>query len=517
MKKLIPPPIKNPRLTSDSLQNHHKDIIHKDISCKTCALICLILFAFLLTLNVLLPLVGDDYLLLKNSNGIASLIYSYKSWNARIYELLYGAFIVRLNPYLFDFINAILGVIFILGLHILLFWDFRRKFNVQDIFLLITMLFLLCTTIAFEAVFLWGDGSVNYLWGGVGVVLIMIHIKIFLLQRFGKKLAFFKNLKSKIAIFLLLILSLTSAMSNETLCVFMILAYTTLFIALKIHKIKSPIYYKISFALIILGLLYLITAPGTNARIATEIARYDYMSLGEIWALSLGEKMARIFVMLSHFATKTPMIALIIIFSCAFFRIYTAKILYKKVVIFTLSLCLFCTLLVQMPLLGIFTLFFMQLYIYRTNPNSINLIILVSLCAWILMGLSYLQFAKNLPLRARSIDLVMLICICLLYLKTYIFSKKFMLVLGGAMIAFFAYTIYQYADLRIKWNALCKYVESQKSLYGENAQIVYELEKFKIDYFMIGSFFKPNNDRYNKKLDYFGFDYVFGVKSMKFE
>ena len=133
------------------------------------------------------------------------------------------------------------------------------------------------------------------------------------------------------------------------------------------------------------------------------------------------------------------------------------------------------------------------------------------------MGLSYLQFAKNLPLRARSIDLIMLICICLLYLKTYIFSKKFMLVLGGAMIAFFAYTIYQYADLRIKWNALCKYVESQKSLYGENAQIVYELEKFKIDYFMIGSFFKPNNDRYNKKLDYFGFDYVFGVKSMKFE
>lgn len=95
---------------------------------------------------------------------------------------------MRLNPYIFDFFNAILGTIFVLGLFASLFWDFKRRFHAQDAF-------LLCTISAFESVFLWGDGSANYLWGGVGAILIMLHIKIFLLrflgQEFSKKLIFF--------------------------------------------------------------------------------------------------------------------------------------------------------------------------------------------------------------------------------------------------------------------------------------------------------------------------------------
>ncbi|MGX3010821.1 hypothetical protein ACWIUD_04560 [Helicobacter sp. 23-1044] len=125
-----------------------------------------------------------------------------------------------------------------------------------------------------------------------------------------------------------------------------------------------------------------------------------------------------------------------------------------------------------------------------------------------------MQFAKNLPLRARSADLILLICICALSLKTYIFSKKIMVILCGAMIVFFAYTIYQYADLRVKWNALVEFVEAQKKIYGENAEIVYSAEKFKIDYFMIGTFFKPNYQQ--KELEYFDYKYVFGVKSVEF-
>ena len=101
----IPPP----HNTSQNLTNPHT------FSTKTTIFICLAVFAFLLALNLALPLVGDDYLLLKNSNGFQSLIHSYFSWNARLYELLYGAFIVRLSPYIFDFFNAILGTIFVLG------------------------------------------------------------------------------------------------------------------------------------------------------------------------------------------------------------------------------------------------------------------------------------------------------------------------------------------------------------------------------------------------------------------
>lgn len=133
------------------------------------------------------------------------------------------------------------------------------------------------------------------------------------------------------------------------------------------------------------------------------------------------------------------------------------------------------------------------------------------------MGLTYLQFAKKLPLRARSADLVLLICICLMWLKTYIFPKKVMMILCVLMLSFFAYTLYQYADLRYKWNALSEYIQSQKNLYGENAEIQYSAEKFKIDYFMINTFFKPNDPRRQKELEYFGYEYVFGVKSVDFK
>lgn len=470
-------------------------------------------------LNLALPLVGDDYLLLKNSNGFQSLVRSYFSWNARLYELLYCAFIVRLNPYIFDFFNAILGTIFVLGLFALLFWDFKRRFHAQDAFLLCVMIFLLCTISAFESVFLWGDGSANYLWGGVGAILIMLHIKIFLLrflvQEFSKKLIFF--VESKCTIITILFLSLTSAMSNEVLCVFAIFAYTVLFCGCKMQKITLPLYYKISFLLVILGLLYLLSAPGTGVRIATEIARYDYISLGDFLALDLGDKVARIATTLSNFAEKTPILALVIIFACAFFKIYNAKILYKNITLFALSFCLFCVVLVEIPLLGIATLLCMQIYIYRANPHDkVNLAILVAFCVWIMMGLAYLQFAKNLPLRARSADLILLICICLIWLKTYIFSQKIMAILCALMLGFFAYTLYQYGDLRIKWNALNAHIEAEKKLHGENAQIVYSAEKFKIDYFMISSFFRPNDARRDKELDYFGYEYIFGVKSVEF-
>lgn len=307
-------------------------------------------------------------------------------------------------------------------------------------------------------------------------------------------------------------------MSNEVLCVFAIFAYTVLLCGCKMRKITLPIYYKISFLLVILGLLYLLSAPGTGVRIATEIARYDYISLGYFLALDLGDKVARITSVLSNFAEKTPILALAIIFACAFFKIYNAKILYKNLTLFALSFCLFCVVLVEIPLLGIATLLCMQIYIYRANPHDkANLVILVAFCVWIMMGLAYLQFAKNLPLRARSADLILLICICLMWLKTYIFSQKIMAILCALMLGFFAYTLYQYGDLRIKWNALNAHIEAEKKLHGKDAQIVYSTEKFKIDYFMISAFFKTNDARRDKELDYFGYEYIFGVKSVEFQ
>lgn len=128
----------------------------------------ILIFAFLCLLNIFLPLEGDDYILLKESNGLQSIINSYYNWNARLYEMLYSGYIVRLNPYIFDIINAIIGASFIIGLFYLLCSHLPRFKSLSDMFILSLMLFLLCTSTAFQAIFLWGDGSVNYLWGGGG-------------------------------------------------------------------------------------------------------------------------------------------------------------------------------------------------------------------------------------------------------------------------------------------------------------------------------------------------------------
>lgn len=46
-------------------------------------------------------------------------------------------------------------------------------------------------------------------------------------------------------------------------------------------------------------------------------------------------------------------------------------------------------------------------------------------CMWIALAFTQLQFAKKLPLRARSVDLILLICICLLYSKLTISLKNY--------------------------------------------------------------------------------------------
>lgn len=462
----------------------------------------IIIFAFLLLLNVLLPLVGDDYLYLNNSVGLANLT-QYSIWNPRIYDILYLGFIVRLNPYIFDILNAILGTMFIVGLYVLLFWDFKRKFCLNDAIYLFLMLFLLCVACNFEGVFLWGAGSANYLWGGAGFILVTLHIKAFMLN-VNRHI-----LHKKSIIVLFLILNLLSAMSHEVLAVFMTISYIVLFVVFR-KQYQFPLYYKISFLLCIVGLLYLLSATGSNVRAIAERERYDYLSLGEILALSFGDKLRRIYLVLSNFASKTPIILPTLLFIGYFFRIYKTPILYKKITLFSLSFVLFIVILWQIPLFGIIILVAMSVVSYYLNKDKLVILLLM----WVFMGFTQIQFGKNFPLRARSIDLFLLISIIMLILQTYHIRNIIKVILSLVMVAFFSYTIYAYVDLRIKWNALVSHIESQKALYGDKAEIVYSANKFRIEYFMIGPFFKINA---NKDLDYFGLDYVFGVKSIEFK
>lgn len=483
----------------------------------------LLVFAFLELLNILLPMQGDDYVLLNQSNGLQSIIRSYYTWNPRIYELLYNGYLIRLNSSVFDLFNSCIGTAFIISLFYLLF-SYTPKLNkLNDMFLLSMLLFLLCSATAFEAVFLWGDGSVNYLWGGAEAVFILIAFKNYNIKANDSILSNVNtsNLdssiykKSKTFNITMCLFALTAAMSNEVIAVFLMFSYIAFITYLKIKSFKIPKVFIVSFVFALAGLLYLLLSPGAIVRANFEATKYNYLGFGELLDLGFSGICERIFLILSSFVSQTPEILLVPLFVLIFFRIYTNRIPYKMIAICGLSVCIFCVVLFKIPLLGILILLCMQAYVTYKNKNGFNITILVLFCIWILMGLSYIQIGKNFPLRGRSIDLILLISICMLYLKIYIFKiKKIILIAGLCLImVFFTYTTIQYIKLRINWDNLVSYVDEQKKLNGKNIDIIYPKDKFNNNYFMISTFFKPDK----QDIGYFDLSYVFGVKSFKFK
>lgn len=140
--------------------------------------IMLIIFAFLLLINVLLPRQSDDFNHYYGAlEGLKSAKSSYLHWNARIGELINVAFLAGVNPYLFDLLNAGVGVIFLFSFFWLIFCRFPRGFG--DFATMSLVLFIIMFSCAFGSVFAWGAGSLNYLWGLCFILLFLLPWRVF--------------------------------------------------------------------------------------------------------------------------------------------------------------------------------------------------------------------------------------------------------------------------------------------------------------------------------------------------
>lgn len=140
--------------------------------------ISLIIFAFLLLVNILLPRQSDDFNHYYSAlEGLKSAKNSYLHWNARIGELINNAFLAGINPYLFDLLNAGVGVIFLLSFFVLIFCHLPRGFG--DFATMAMILFIIMFSCAFGSVFAWGAGSLNYLWGLCFILLFLLPWRIY--------------------------------------------------------------------------------------------------------------------------------------------------------------------------------------------------------------------------------------------------------------------------------------------------------------------------------------------------
>ena len=122
-----------------------------------------LIFLYLFALNIFLPPQADDiHASIKAKDGFQAAINSYMSWNARIGELVFVSFIGGWSDITFDFVNALLGSIFI---WVFFYFIFVRFPNNKDTVCILLICFLLLYFAPFFADFLCFAGILNYMLG----------------------------------------------------------------------------------------------------------------------------------------------------------------------------------------------------------------------------------------------------------------------------------------------------------------------------------------------------------------
>ncbi len=136
------------------------------------------IFSFLLVINILLPMQSDDFgAYFSAQKGFESIKHSYLHWNARIGELLFKGFVGAFNPYVFDFINALIGSVFIIAFFVLVFA--RLPKSAKDSVAIALVMFLLMFVAPFGADFIWIAGSLNYMWGLLLIIIFLLPYRFF--------------------------------------------------------------------------------------------------------------------------------------------------------------------------------------------------------------------------------------------------------------------------------------------------------------------------------------------------
>lgn len=476
------------------------------------------IFGLFFMLNLLTPLQGDDWGLRAISEGFSSIKLSYLYSNARFFELIYRGYIHLINPFVFDFINALFATVFIILSYVLIFGSFAK--SGKGFFLILIFIFLLMIAIPFEDMFLWESGSVNYLWSFSCILLCLIPYRFFYTNHFKITNANLAKLDSAIFIAIFGILNLIAGSSNEIGALLALIAHFAMIVFAFIKKIKLPKWYVIGLVCFALGFLNLYFSPGQNNRALIEAQKYDIVSLSEILSMGFIGLIKRIYFTFNTFALKTPLILPLTLFCLMFFRIYS-QISPKSVFLFIIYFIGFIFIMFIFPSLGLIALLFMQIIIYKKDKSPLNFTLLLCFCIWLFSSLMFIEFSKNLPNRVRIFDLVLLVGIITSYVNIFLnkiefrsYYKKVLMVGGGStIICFFIFTIYQYLDLRLKWNALIKYAENQKALQGSDIDLVYDRSKFEINYFMMSGWWKFNNRDEEKRNN--SYAEALGVKSFE--
>ena len=433
------------------------------------------IFAFLLSLNILLPSISDDFdAYLAAQNGFESAKWFYLHWNARIGELLHKGLIGSFNPFIFDILNASVGTSFIFTFFMLVFGRIPKY--KEDIANIIAMLILILFATAFGSVFLWGSGSLNYLWGISFIVLFLLPYRFYIEKIFNNG----GGVDSKLSLFLGYIspFGFIAGMASEQIGVITIISLICISIYLKFFKrVSLPLWYYLGIGFFIAGFLCLYLSPGHHARASTDAFKTSFLSITELIELSFLDKLKRIARTLINFKSTAFLIfnITLITLTALYYR-YSNKLISGILYIFALAILLILN---NNIAITMYPIAFILLYML-IKKDRFYIVILFIYTIFVLTALCTIQ-APFLPSRARFGDSMILIGAILLMLNhTVKDHNKFILISSIIFIIYGGYVTNTYIQFRLNWNAMIHSIEQQKQ--SGNLDVVVDGSIFRSNY-----------------------------------
>lgn len=426
-------------------------------------LLFIAIFVFLFCLNFFLPPQADDlYAAQEAKNGIQSSIKSYMTWNARIGEMLFVGFIGGINDSLFNVLNAFIGTIFIFVFFIFIFARLPKcDKNINDFVAIIFILFLLLYFAPFGADFLWGSGSLNYMWGILLIMLILLPYRLFYQNIFANQKIIF-NIKNKFAVFSLylafFIFSFLGGMASEQIGIVSIIVHIVLLIYTLKAKIKLPLWYILGIICFIMGFCALYFSPGNAARASMTILQGQFLTIGEILKLPFSDKINRVFILINN--SNTLIFDTFLVLLVAIFYKLTIPNKFKIAYFIFWGWVIFILLFLNNNIL-ISHIITIILLIFLKKYKTFNIILYLYLI-YLLICLSGIQILI-LPSRARLGDIMIIIAIfCILYNRLE--SKKIInIMIVSSMLLQGGFVFSEYYKFYSNWNDMIIYINHQKA------------------------------------------------------
>lgn len=455
---------------------------------KLCAVFVFIWF-ILIVFNILFPLQTDDigHYIYRLNRIDHTFLTPYFEWNGRFFEQVWlYCFSLYSDSLWFDILNAFVGSCFILTFYFCVFAKYPKT-NVD--FLIIGLICVMVINSVFATVFLWGAGSLNYLWAMEIILIFLIPYRIFWERAFNVDKSILKSKLEQYLIFFTPILGIVAGWSSEhvgaVLCLVLILS---LLIAWK-NKINLPLWYHLGVYFFCIGWLILFFSPGSTARGLMSILSYDipfvnreFVTIHEFFQASFSDQILRINATMNTSCRKSFGIFLL---TLLWFYLWKINLGIKRTlflgILFSCVISIYYFLfktIFALPLYFV-ALFCILLLIIRNHRYILFVVLFV---IWLLIGLMLVQFHGQVGLRARMGEGLILASMILIMFREFYLNSKYQFITQCFVVSILTVSIIanfvNWGLYRYNWEQVLIMINEKKKYFGENAEIVIPKELF---------------------------------------